>query len=167
MSNSHLAVPVVPQPAANPSGPTIQGLDHSQGMILSAALQPIPARLVRRIQSGEFVEMRDLLTDNIALHEQLEAVQGPLLSAATPGALRARLREVPSLISWVFCFAAYMVVRTQDEATREMLSYCRRVIREALRHGGQGWQEYDRSFQAQAAIDRSLRWNVRLTCKQL
>ena len=68
----------------------------------------------------------------------MEAEQGPLLSAASPGALQARLREVPSLISWVFCFAVYMVVRTQDEATREMLSYCCLVISEALRHGMAG-----------------------------
>ena len=82
-----------------PQRPTTTSLDQPQGMILSSALQPIPARLVRRIVAGEFVEMRDLLTDNVALHDQLEAVQGPLLTPSTPGALRARLREVPSLIS--------------------------------------------------------------------
>ena len=162
MSPSHLAVPVSLPSVAHTSGPPYWNPGQFQGMILSPALQPIPARLVRRIQAGEFIEMRDLLTDNIALHDQLEAVQGPLYNAATPGALRARLREVPSLISWVFCFTAYMAVRTQDEATRDMLTYCRLVIREALRHGGQGWQEYDRNFRAQAAIDRSLRWNVLL-----
>ena len=145
-----------------PQRPTTTSLDQPQGMILSSALQPIPARLVRRIVAGEFVEMRDLLTDNVALHDQLEAVQGPLLTPSTPGALRARLREVPSLISWVYCFTAYIKVRTQDETTRDMLSYCRLIIREALRHGGQGWQDYDRSFRSQAAIDRSLRWNVLL-----
>ena len=61
--------------------------------------------------------MRDLLTDNIALHDLLEAVQGALFNAATPSALRARLSEVPSLISWVFCFTAYIAVRTRDVAT--------------------------------------------------
>ena len=76
---------------------------NAHGIILSSALQPIPARLTRRILSGEFVEMRDLLMDNMALHDQLESVQGPLLGVTTTGALRARLREVPSLISWVFC----------------------------------------------------------------
>ena len=141
---------------------TSQAQSQTRGVILSPALQPIPARLVRRIRSNEFIEMRDLLTDNIALHEQLEAIHGPLLNVATPGALRPRLREVPSLISWVFCFVAYIAVQTEDEATRDMLAYCRLIIREGLRHGGQGWQEYDRGFRAQAAIDQSLRWNVLL-----
>lgn len=95
-----------------------QTSDQAKGVILSSVLQPIPAHMVRRILAGEFIEMQDRLTDNIALHDQLEAVQGP----ATPGALRARFEEVPSLISWVLCFAAYMAIQTQDTTTRDMLT---------------------------------------------
>ena len=143
-------------------GGSSRGAD-TQGVILSPALQPIPGRLVRRIISGDFVEMRDLLTDNIALHDQLEAVQGPLNLTPIPGALRPRLREVPNLTSWVFCFLGYIAVRTSDPITRDMLAYCRLMIREGLRHGGNGWRDYDRCFRSQAAIDRSLRWNTLLS----
>ena len=38
--------------------------------------------------------------------------------------------------------------------------YCRLIIKEALRHGGTGWQEYDRTFRRQAAIDSSLPQNT-------
>ena len=134
----------------------------STGMILSPALQPIPARLVRRILSTEFVEMRDLLSDNVSLYEQLESIHGPLHNAAFPGPMRARMREVPSLLSWVFCFAAYVAVRTSDPTTRDMLAYMQLITREGLRHGGRGWQDYDRSFRRQVAIDPSLRWNTLL-----
>ena len=48
----------------------------ASGLILSPVMAPIPHRLVQRIQAGWFVEMRELLTDNLALHNQLEAVQG-------------------------------------------------------------------------------------------
>ena len=143
--------------SAQPQAPS-----QREGMILASALQPVPARLVRRIRAGEFVEMRDLLSDNVALHDQLEAIQGPLVNAVTPGTLRPRVREVPSLISWVFCYLAYVAVRVNDDAARDLITYCRLIVREALRHGGQGWQEYDRSFRAQAAIDPSIRWNVLL-----
>ena len=57
---------------------------------------------------------------------------------------------------------AYIAVWTQDKAMRDMLAYCRLIIREGLRYGRQGWQEYDRGFRAQAAIDQSLHWNVLL-----
>ncbi len=139
-------------------------LPHSSrfGMILSPASSPIPFRLVQRIQSGEFVEMRDLMADNVSLHTQLEDLHGTGSLVATPVGFRPRLREVPSLSSWMFCFATYMAVRTRDPATRDMLAYCRLIIREALRHGGNTWQDYDRAFRRQAAIDTALPWNTLL-----
>ena len=132
----------------------------STGIILSPASDPIPARLVRRIQSGDFVEMRELLADNISLFNQSSELHSISAITAVPPALRPQIREVPSLISWVYCFAAYAAVRTQDPFTRDMLSYARLIIREALRHGGRGWQEYDRSFRRQLAIDSSQPWNI-------
>ena len=123
------------------------------GLILSPAADPIPYRLVQRIRSGEFVEMSDLLADNIALHDQLEDLHGHTTS------LNPWLREVPSLASWVYCFAAYMAVCTEDLRTRDMLAYCRLIICEALRHGGSGWQKYDWTFWCQVAIDPHLPWH--------
>ena len=69
----------------------------TRGTILSTSLQPVSARLTRRILAGEFVEMRDLLVDNMALYDQLESLHGQLMIGSTPGVLRTRLREVPSL----------------------------------------------------------------------
>ena len=129
------------------SSPVVQVNTSRLGMILSPAAAPIPSRLLQRIRAGEFVEMRDLLADNVSLHHQLEDLQGVM--TATPAAFRPRIREVPSLSSWMYCFAAYIAVRTQDPQTRDMLAYGRLIIREALRHGGNGWQEYDRSFRRQ------------------
>ena len=123
------------------------------GLILSLVANPIQYRLVQRIRSGEFVEIRDLLADNIALHVQLEDLHGHTTS------LNPRLREVPSLASWVYCFAAYMAVCTEDLRTRDMLAYCCLIILEALRHGGSGWQEYNRTFRRQVAIDPHLPWH--------
>ena len=80
------------------------------GMILSPAPQPILARLVRCILAGEFFEMRELLADSISLHNQLESVHGPLHSFFTPGSLWAHILEVLSLLSWVYCFAAYVAI---------------------------------------------------------
>ena len=147
-TNIHLGIPFEAHPQSPP---------QLEGVILSSALQPIPARLVRQICAGEFVEMRDLLSDNIAVGNQLEAIQGPLINSVTTAALRPRIREVPSLTSWVFCYLAYVAVRTSDQTTWDLITYCRLIVREALRHGGQGWQEYDRSFRAQAATNLSQR----------
>ena len=108
------------------------------------------------------MEMRELLTDNLALHEQLEAVQAvqglPGL-AALPTTSRIRQREVASLESWMYCFTVYMALRTPDMFTRRMLAYCRLIIHEAMRHGGRGWLEYDRTFRRQCEVDALLPWD--------
>ena len=57
-------------------------------------------------------------------------------------------------------FLTYLAVRTTDPLTRDQLTYARLLVRESLRHGGQGWLEYDRLFRQQVAIDQSLRWNT-------
>lgn len=46
-----------------------------QGLVLSPA-EPLLQKLVEKIRSGQFVEMKELLADNIAPVNQLEAVHG-------------------------------------------------------------------------------------------
>ena len=60
-------------PQIPPGGPNSQ-----PGLILSPAADPIPSNMVQRIRTGQFVEMRDLLADNISLLHQVSAFQGQL-----------------------------------------------------------------------------------------
>ena len=62
---------------------------------------------------------------------------------------------IPGIVGLLFCG-----FRSCSDVTRDMLAYCRLIIREALRHGGNGWQEYDRTFRRQAAIDPHLPWHT-------
>ena len=126
---------------------------HSTGLILSPASEPFPQKLVDKVKSGQFVEMRELLSDNIALMQQLEDIQG--FPVTTLGAARPRLREVTSLPMWCYCFLGYIAMLTPDPTTRDQLAYARLIIREALRHGGQGWRDYDRAFRQQRAADHT------------
>ena len=95
---------------------------------------PISAKLAQKIISQQYVAMKELLSDNIALHSQLDDLPAQTALAAHPH----RLREIESPLSWVFCFLAYIAVRTSDRETRDMLTYARLVIREAQCHGGGG-----------------------------
>ena len=105
------------------------------------------------------MEMKELLADNIALVSQIESVQGT--SAIHQfGANRPRLREVTSLATWCYCFLGYLAITTANPTTRDQLAYARLLIREAQRHGGSGWLEYDRTFRQQAALDPLTRWNT-------
>ena len=151
------AIPSLPQLPVSVAAPP----DYlaRPGLILSPASDPFPQPLVQRVQSGQFVEMRDLLADNIALLSQLSSLHGAGTVPITT-VQRTSLREVPSLISWIYCFTAYVAIRTPDQLTRQMLAYARLIIREALRHGGAGWAEYDRVFRRQVSINALLPWNT-------
>ena len=126
-------------------------------MILSPASDPIPHSLVQRIQSGQYIDMRELLADNIALLNQVSTMN-PMIPITTSS--QTRLREIPSLVSWLYCFLAYTAVRTSDPSTRDILAYSRLIIREALRHGNNGWLEYDRVFRRQISINPLMLWNT-------
>ena len=131
------------------------------GVTLSPASETFPRRLVDKARSGQFTEMKELLADNISLLGQLDAIPG-LSATHMLGATRPRLREVTSLPSWCHCFLGYVALRTSDPITRDQLAYARLLIKEAQRHGGLGWLDYDRAFRQQAAADPTMRWNTLL-----
>ena len=131
------------------------GLD--QAVVLSSALPPITAKVASKIKSGQYVPMKDLLADNMSLWNQLEALPGPHYVCS--GLPKPRLREIQSPLTWVLCFLAYIAVRTPDPQTRDLLTYARLVVREAQRHGGPGWLEYDKIFRQHAALDSTVKWN--------
>lgn len=155
--NMQLTPSLFQSPVTIPSVVVNPSLDVS----LSPATEPFSQKLVDRVRTDQFVEMRDLLTDNIALLQQMDTFTSQYACIpALPGAIKPRLRDVTTLPSWLYCFLAYIAIRSTDQATRDMLAYARLVIREAQRHGGTGWLDYDRVFRQQAAIDATLRWNT-------
>ena len=100
---------------------TVPLLSVIPGMILSPAADPFPKSLVQRLQSGQFVEMRDMLADNIALLIQVSSLHGTdALPQATVN--RMRLCEVPSIIFWLYCFNTYIALWTNDNLSRQMLA---------------------------------------------
>jgi hypothetical protein len=149
-------LPMPPTALVAPS----HGLPPHSGFSLSPGSEPFPRNLVEKIRSGQFVDMRELLRDNITLTQQLEVLGGQSVPAL-PGVLRPRLREVTSISSWMYCFMAYIAIRAGNvDDTRDKLAYARLILRESLRHSGRGWIDYDRVFRQQAALDNTMSWNT-------
>ena len=103
------------QVAAPPARP-------ATGLVLSPDCRPIPAKLVERSLSGQFVEMWDFLMDNVKLVDRLES------TGLQPGStVRPRMHEVSSPLAWIHCFLAYAAIRCRDPFTRDMLAYTRLI----------------------------------------
>ena len=80
-----------------------------QPFVLSDGLAPVPAKLVARILRGDFVDMAELLRDNLEAQRQ-GVIQE---SSAILSDLKRCRREIPDLLSWVQCSGTYMAVRSQ------------------------------------------------------
>ena len=76
-----------------------------QPLLLSSALPPIPARTVEKIRSWAFVEMRELLPDNVALLQRLQEMVFP---RHPPPANPSCLRDIQDPLSWAACFMAFV-----------------------------------------------------------
>ncbi len=124
------------------------------------SIRPVPVRVVSQIQSGQYVEMRDLLGDNAAVGRHMDDIRTTMGANILQVSARPRVREVSSLQSWLCCFLTFLAVGTSDRVTRKRLAYTILVVRESLRHGGNGRLESDRLFRQQAALDHSLPWNI-------
>ncbi len=126
---------------------------------LGDGLPPVPAKLVSKILKGEFVDMADLLRDNIEA-ERRYASSGTAASSAVQPA-RSHRREVPDLFSWVQCFGVYasVVASKQPGRVGQLLAYQTMIIREARRCGGSGWQAYDTMFRQQVAHAPETDWS--------
>ena len=151
-----------PGESGRETAPQSEGCEDStiqpQAFILSAGLAPVPSKLVAKIQKLEFVDMAELLRDNLELQRQMRSQEQFSQPSSQP---RNRRREIPDILSWVSCFGVYMAVLTSKypEMTRQLLAYQTLIVREARRCGGNGWLAYDTYFRQQVAGDPSADWS--------
>ena len=82
--------------------PSVMPSQPGLGLSLSLATSPFPQNLVGRARSGQFVDMRELLMDNVSLHQQLDTFGGHHAFPSLPGMLKPRLRDYPPgyIASW-------------------------------------------------------------------
>ncbi|MCH9717798.1 MAG: hypothetical protein K0U52_12045 [Gammaproteobacteria bacterium] len=128
----------------------------TQALVLSPALQPIPGKLVEKIQKGENLELKELLPDNVALLKRITEVN----PVANSGASSSKMREISDPLSWVFCYLSFVAAKsTSSKETRDLLAYGQIVIELARKHAGLGWLTYDSLFRQQLNAGSFSQWN--------
>lgn len=84
--------------------------------------------------------------------KRLEAMDCPSLATIPPN-LCPTPREIPSLLTWAYCFAQYVAVLADSHPhlVKHRLAYMCLLIHEGRKNGGRGWADYDTLFRQHAA----------------
>ena len=114
---------------------------------LRKALPVVPAKLVKRIQRGEYVDMAELLKDNL----EAERRRKRLASVEEGGSSRGV--KTQNLWSWLQCYSSFAAIlySKYPEKARELWVYQATIIEEVKRCGGSGWHLYDAAFRQQVS----------------
>ena len=117
-----------PVGAGTESGGSAVTTGTATAFILGEGLPAVPARLVKKILDGEFVDMAELLHNNVEVERRRADQGGP-----TTSELRRLRREVPDIMSWLQCFGMFASVHTnrRPERCRELWAYQTTIVREA------------------------------------
>ena len=116
---------------------------------------PSSSTFKKSVCRGAFVEMRELLPDNVALLQRLQEISLPgHPSPANP----SRLRDIRDALSWAACFMAFVTAKVDSPETRELMAYGK-IIELPQRHCGLGWATYDTLFRQQVAAGAEATWS--------
>ena len=127
------------------------------------SVHELPAKLVREILSGEFMELSKLLPKNF---NTLNPSQDEPLTLTIENSViklnKAKISFITDIEEWTTAFTAYMgVVNSKfPHRSSELLEYMSLIRYAARYHKGLGWCVYDIKFQQKAATNKSLSWST-------
>ena len=147
---------------SRPSTVATSSEEPTQPFILSEGLAPVPVKLVTKILKGDFVDMAELLRDNLEAQHRGNLQDASAIDLSQ--SKRAR-REIPDLLSWVQCFGTCLaeIATKHPDRLWQLLAYQMLVVRKAHRCGGQDWLAYDTTFRQQVVGDEQADWS-KLNC---
>ena len=119
---------------------------------------PIPAKLVTKITSGQFVGLADLLSSNLRTveHEPQTFLDGKLLVSK-----KHRAVEIQDILTWTEAFTIFQMVMCSTHAHRwpDLTKYKLLIIQTARQSAGRAWLEYDLAFCKDAAATGASDWS--------
>jgi len=86
--------------------------DYNFPMAVAPSLPPVPAKLVKQIQSGQYYELALLLSDieDSAGYPQFEDTHKP------------KVKHISTILEWLQCFT-WVITTSQPEQAQDLLGY--------------------------------------------
>ena len=135
-------------PPSTPSTPQLE----PQAMTIGEGLPPVPGKLIKKIESGQFIELAELLPDRLGFTAASDD-DGPKAS-------KSKNKPIASIIEWIQCFGTYTAVlsKSQPHRVADLLGYQTLILQAYMEFRGDRWLGYDRTFRLKAATQKDLKW---------
>ena len=135
----------------------------SGDFLISANFPPIPAKLVQKIRRWEFVELNQLLPDNLVSFPNQDLELGDQKLPRE----RKKLPPIEDISSWCLAMLLYTATchATYPHKTGDMLAYMASILQTSSNYPVEACLSYDRVFRAQAHLKPQFNWagdNTRL-----
>ena len=148
-------LPACPTSFSSSTVPTLQ-----QPFIFGPGFSPVPYKLVSQITSGKFIDLAELLSDNLRDNEaepQL-LLDGRLVLTTTSKRPR---RSIDDIMSWSEAFSIYSLILASHYPSwwRDLTLYKLLILCTYRQFQGNAWLRYDRAFREHAAAARLTDWS--------
>ena len=143
---------------ASGSVSSVSPSSFDKAFVVGPGHAPIPAKLVTKITSGQFVDLADLLSANLRSveHEPQTFLDGKLLVSK-----KHRAVEIQDILTWTEAFTIFQMVMCATHAHRwpDLTKYKLLIIQTARQSPGRAWLEYDLAFRKDAAATGASDWS--------
>ena len=92
-----------------------------QPFYIGGGLPPIPEKLVRHIQDGRYINIAELLQDNLEVSN---------LTDNQNTTTKCKQQDITEIMDWIQCFSIYIAVvsRTKPDHVADLIAYLNLII---------------------------------------
>ena len=154
-----LQLPTIKPFGRAPNRTNLPSSQEHQPVAIGEGLPPIPGKLVKKIESGLYVELGELLPDYLSATNAMGNI------ADAPKVSKPVTRPTLSIIEWVQSFGIYTAVlsKSQPHRVADLLGYQTLILQAHQEFQGDFWLRYDRTFRQKAATVKNIKWATMYT----
>ena len=112
---------------------------------------PVPSKLVKKIEAGDFIDMAELRPEGL----------GTMEDSAPGRSTKGKTKMISNILEWIRCFSLYVAILSRSAPHRvpDLLSYQALIIEAQMEYPGDHWLGYDRRFRQRAAVTKTTKWS--------
>ena len=141
------SIPATPVPCATSS--------LHRPFVVGPGYSPIQEKLVTMIRTGQFIDLADLLAENLKAQdtEPQTYLDGKLLATSS----KKRIQEITAIVTWVEAFTVYSWILCSIHPSR--WQYKLLILKISRQFPGKAWLHYDIAFRKDAAASGLVDWS--------